>query len=267
MSKDKCQRSYRIDERFLLAVEHEDADNQQNQCAESTVTQCLPTELTGTESSVFEGLDDGCHGVEKHDLVQRRISDITERIDNRCGVHPERNKDAEEIRQITVFGGQRRDNESESQGYALDECYQHREKEDIPVRAQMNTLENKEQIDDDKRTELQRETEHLGYHHRDGRNESREIDLTKQISIGLERIRHRRQALGEILPKANTGEVEHRLRDIISRYAGNAAKHDDIHEHREKRRDEIPPHAEDRLLELNRDITLDKQPDQVALLP
>ena len=85
--------------------------------------------------------------------------------------------------------------------------------------------------------------------------------------IALERTGHRVEALRKILPKADAAEVEHGLRDIISRYAGDAAKHDDIHEHREKRRDEIPPHAENRLLELNRDITLDKQPNQVALLP
>ena len=199
--------------------------------------------------------------------MQGRISDITKRIDDRRSVHPERNEDTEEIRQVAVFGGKRRNNESEAQRQALDHKDEHREEKQIPVRMQRYPAEDKEQIDDNKRTELQRETEHLGYHHRDGRHQSREIDLAKQAGIGLEGIGYRRKTLREILPEADTGEIKDRLRYIVRRYLSNPTEDHDIHKHREERRDEIPAHAKNRLLELNRYITLNKEPDQVALLP
>ena len=55
--------------------------------------------------------------------------------------------------------------------------------------------------------------------------------------------------------------------DVVGRYLSDAPEHDDIHKHREEWRNEIPTHAEDGLLELDRYIALDKQPDEVALAP
>ena len=199
--------------------------------------------------------------------MQRRIRDITERIDDRRSVHPEGDKHAEEVRQIAVFGRERRDDQSETQGEALNQEYEHREKEQVPVGVQIHTFEDKEEIDDDEGRELQRETKHLRDNYRDRRYESREVDLTEEIGVRLEGSGNRSQAFGEVFPKADTTEVEDRLRDVVGRYFCNASEHDDIHEHREQGRDEIPAHAEDSLLELDCYIAFDKQPNQIFLLP
>ena len=114
---------------------------------------------------------------------------------------------------------------------------------------------------------MKRKTEHLGYHHRDRRYQPREIDFSEQSGIALEGIGNGCETFREILPETYTRQIEHRLRDVIRRYSCYPAKDDDIHKHREERRDKIPPHAENRLFELDRDITFDKQPDQVAFLP
>ena len=132
---------------------------------------------------------------------------------------------------------------------------------------QVHAPEDKEQIDDDKSGELERETEEFRHHHRDRRYQAREVNLSEQVRIGLESIRDSREALGEILPEAYTGEVENRLRDIIRRDIGNASEHDHVHHHREQRRDEIPAHTKNGLLVLHRDVTLDEQPDEVAFTP
>lgn len=131
----------------------------------------------------------------------------------------------------------------------------------------MNSLAEEEDIDDDERGELEREAEQLGQYDRDRRDEPREINLSIEACIGLESAGNSRQTLGEILPEAYTTEVEDRLRDVVGRDTCDAAKDDDVHEHREQRRDEIPSHAEDGLLELHRDVSLDKQPDEVLLTP
>ena len=150
-----------VDEELLLAVEHRDADEEQDDRTKGAKAKCSPRELTCAVGSVFEGLDDGCHRVEQHDLMQRRIGHITQGIDDRRSVHPEGDKDAEEVRQVTVFGRERRDDQSETQGEALNQEYEHREKEQVPVGVQVHSFEHKEEINDDEGQELQRETKHL----------------------------------------------------------------------------------------------------------
>lgn len=64
---------YRIYKEFLLAIEHRDADEKQNESAGSTVTESLPTEFSGSVCTILEGLDNGCHRVRQHDGMQGRI--------------------------------------------------------------------------------------------------------------------------------------------------------------------------------------------------
>ena len=72
----------------MLSVKHSDAEEEQEEHEANAVCKGGPGELTGTESAVFEGLDECRHGIELHDGMQRRVSDITQRIDYRRGVHP-----------------------------------------------------------------------------------------------------------------------------------------------------------------------------------
>ena len=97
--------------------------------------------------------------------MQRLVRDITQGIDNRRGVHPERDEDTEEINQVAVFGGQGGDNQSQAQRQALHNENDDGEEEQIPVRAEVHAFEDKEDIDDDKRAQLQREAEEPGDDH------------------------------------------------------------------------------------------------------
>ena len=223
--------------------------------------------IAAAQKTIFERLDDRCHRVEKHDLMQRRISHITQRIHDRRRVHPQRHKHPEEIRQVPVFGCRRGDDQSEAQRQTLHHHHQNGEQQQIPVRVQMHALDDVQHIYEHKRDQLQAKAEHLRDYLRYRRHQTREIDLAEQTRIALERTRSIRQTGREILPQTDTAQVEHRLRDVIRRDTGNTTEHHDVHEHREQRRDEVPPHTEDRLLVLHRDIALDKQPNQVLLLP
>ena len=199
--------------------------------------------------------------------MQRRVRHVTQRIDDRCSIHPKGHEDREEIRQVAVFGGERRDDQPQPESQQLNHHQQHGEKKQVPVGAQMYAFAYEKQIDEHECTELQREAEQLGQHHRRRRHQTREIDLTEQTGIALKRTGHRVEALRKILPKADAAEVEHGLRDIIRRYAGDATENDNVHEHREQRRDEIPAETEDGLLELHRQVAFDEQPNEVLLLP
>ena len=139
---------------FLFAVEHVDAEDEEDEHADETIAQRCPRELSDTVSPVLEGLYQCSHGVQKHDLMQSRVFNITERIDNRRGVHPQRDEDAEEIDQVAVFGSQRRDDKPQAQRQALHDENDDREEQQVPVRAEMHAFEDKEDIDDDKRAQL-----------------------------------------------------------------------------------------------------------------
>ena len=244
-----------------------DAKEEQDGGEADAIRECEPTELAGTVGTIFEGLDERCHRVEEHDTMERRIGDLAERIDDRRSVHPEGDEDTEEIGQVTVFGRQGRDDESESERQDLNGHQHHREEQQIPRRLQAHPFDHKEDIDADESKELQREAEEFRYDLRDRRNESREIDFSEQAGVRLERTGDIRETGGEILPEADTAEVKDRLRNIIGGDAGDTAEDDHIHEHREERRDEIPAHTEDGLLILHGDVALDKQPDEIFLIP
>ena len=254
-------------ERLLLAVKHRDTRDKEHKDDDCRIAERSPRELSRSVSAIFESLDDSRHRVKEHDLMECGVRDITERINDRRCVHPERYEDTEEIGQVTILGSQGRDDESQAQRQTLNHQNQHREQKEVPVRTQVYSFEDKEQIHDHEGTELERETEEFGRHDRYRRHQPREIDLSEEACVRLESIGNRRKTLREILPKADAGEVKDRLRYIIRRNTGNAAKDHDVHEHREKGRDKIPPHTEDSLLKLDGDVTLNEEPNEVFLSP
>ena len=118
-----------------------------------------PREMTCTVGTEFEGLDKGCQRVELHDRSQCSFRYLTKRIDDRRGVHPKGDEDTEEVHQITVLGGKRRDDETQTECYSLQRQHNNGEEKEISVRLQVSTFEDKEQVHEDERSELDRETE------------------------------------------------------------------------------------------------------------
>ena len=184
----------------MFAVEEGDAEEEEDGDDGGTIAEGGPGELSGSVSTELKGLDDRGHGIEEHDTMERGVGDITERIDDRGGVHPEGDKDREEVREVLVLRRERGDDESESECEGLDHEYKHREEEQIGVRTEVHAPEDKEEVDDDEGSQLEREAEELRRHDGDRRDESREIDLPEEGGIGLEGIGDGGEALGEILP-------------------------------------------------------------------
>ena len=91
------------------------------------------------------------------------VSNITQGINNGSGIHPKRDKDSEEVVEVTVFGCKRGDNESESYCNSCQNNNQQGEEQEVDIRVQRHSFEDKEEIDHDKSAELQGEAEELGY--------------------------------------------------------------------------------------------------------
>ena len=75
------------------------------------------------------------------------------------------------------------------------------------------------------------------------------------------------EAVGEVLPADDAGEVEERLGEAVGGDLRDAAEDDHEHDRGEGGLDEEPRRAEDGLLVLGDDVALDEEGEEVAVVP
>ena len=96
---------HRIHERALDFVEDDDAEEEKDAHEGEGVGEGCPGEVALTEGGVFEGLDDGGHGVGKDEGAEGAFGNHAEGIDDGGAVHPELNHEGEKDAEITILGG------------------------------------------------------------------------------------------------------------------------------------------------------------------
>ena len=80
---------HRIHETLLYLVENHCTRHKQDAHKNEAIDKPAPAHKgAATQEAVLEGLDDGSHGIDEHNLMQRRIGDITKRIHDRRRIHP-----------------------------------------------------------------------------------------------------------------------------------------------------------------------------------
>jgi len=120
------------------------------------------------------------------------------------------------------------------------EEHQEGEEDNGPVDMQVGTGVEIVDVNDDEQAQLD---EHLDESGRDAgkrNNQTREIDLTKNSSIGNEYIGGDRETGTEIVPQHDAGEIEQRLRCAIGGNAGKTAEDEHIHDGGEDGLDDKP---------------------------
>ena len=122
-------------------------------------------------------------------------------------------------------------------------------------------------VDDGEEAELDAEPHKAADDVCDRHREAREIDLAEDAGIVHEGVGGLVQAVCEILPHAGARKVEERTGNAVGRDAGDAAEYYHIHYHRQRRLNHEPHWAEDGLLVLGDDVSLDEEGDEVAVLP
>ena len=135
--------------------------------------------------------------------MQCGVGDETEGIDDGCGVHPQGDDGAEKDFEIAVFGGERGDDKSQSQSYTGECGNDDGEEAEVEVGSYVHALQSEDEIDNDKRHQLQREAEEFGNDDRDGRYQSGEIHFAIESGVGGEGVGYGSEAGGEILPEAD----------------------------------------------------------------
>ena len=259
---------YRVNKPALRVVEDDDAEGEENGAECCTIPQRRPGEGADAEDAVLEGLDDRRDGIRQHDHPDLVAGDRAERVDDRRGVHPKLDEEGEQICQITVLGRERTEHEPESEPEPGQQKDQNGRQQDDGVRAD-RCVRNEQvvEIDGEEEQHLDEQPDQIA---RDGgkrNNEPREVNLPEDMGVGAEGRARLVQAVGEILPEADAGEVEEGLGEAIRRDARDAAEDDHVHDRRENRLDEEPERAQDRLLVDRDDVAPDEHREEVAVAP
>ncbi len=256
-----------VHEGALYFIENDHADQEQQGHEEEAVAEGGPGEVALAQGGVAEGLDDGGHRIGEDERAKRALRHHAEGIDDRRGVHPELHDEGEEDGQVAIFGGQRGDQNAESQAQPRDHQDEQRRERERPGDGDLRSAEIEYKKKDQEQPGLDEEAQQVGNHGGDGHDEAGEIDFPEHVLIRDEGVGGLLEAVGEIEPADIAGHVEKDLRDAVRTHLGDAAKDEHVHQDRKDRLDQIPQRPEDGLLVLDDDIAPHKEPYQVAVAP
>ena len=193
---------------------------------------------------------------------------LRQRIHNRRGVHPQLHDEGKQHLQVAVLGGHRRNQNAKTQGQPGHHDDQQGEHQRIPVEVRGRIADDGiDDIDDDKESKLDTESQQIGQHICNGHRQSGKIHLAENVGVGHKGVGGLGEALGEIVPHTGTGQIEQRPRYAIGGDAGDAAEHDHVHDDRQGGLHHEPQWSKDGLLVLGDDITLNEQGDQIPVCP
>ena len=123
------------------------------------------------------------------------------------------------------------------------------------------------EIDAEEKSKLDGETHKIADDIAKRTNQTRKIDLAEDAGIVDESVAGFGQTVGKILPKANTGQIEQRLRQSVGRDLSNTSENDHIHDGRHHGLNQEPKRSEDGLLVLGDDVSFDEEHHKVAVAP
>ena len=134
---------YCVHEALLGAVEEDDSEEHDDDEGEGAIEDAPEVEGAHAEAGIFEGFEDGGEGVDVQEcLVFFRGEG--EGVDDWGGVHQELNTEADEHVEVTVFSGERGDDESPRHSVESNHSYEDREKKNVPRDSNLEVLEQYE---------------------------------------------------------------------------------------------------------------------------
>ncbi len=248
---------YSVHEALLGAVEEEDSEEHHDDESEGAIEHTPGIESADTEAGVLERLKDGGEGV---DIEEQPVllGSKGKGIDDWRGIHQELNTEGDEHVEVTVLGGERRDDESPRHGMEPYHGNEDGKEKKRPRQRHLELARNYEvNIDEDEHKELYAEAYQIAGDARQWYYETREIDLAKDCLVGGKDIAACREALLEVTPHADACHIEKGLGHTIGGDACQSAKDKHIHDSGEQWLDEIPQRTENGLLVLRDDVALD----------
>ena len=220
------------------------------------------------EERVAERLHDGGHGVQRENDTEL-LGHQAQREDDGRRVHPELHQKVHEVREIAVFGRERRQPEAEAEADERGVQDEQRQGQKRQVGVNAGALRRREleiEVEPQKRDKLQAERQQVGHERRERDDETRKIDLGEQPGVRDERGRDGGQGLREVRPGKEVAEVEHLARDAVGWDFGDFAEDDGEHEGGDERLDDEPGRPEHGLLVFGDEVAADHEVEQVAVV-
>ena len=252
----------------MHTVEDNDAHGEKHGAEGRAVRQCTPGERSGAEDAVLEGLKDGRHGIGEHDGPHLVTRDRAEGVDDGRRVHPELDEEAEKVSEVAVLRREGAEEDAEAEAEAGEQDNQDGQQEDVGVGVDRGVGAEKV-VGEDRHEEqhLDGESHEVAGDGGEGDDESREVDLTEEVGVGAEGVAGLVEAVGEVLPEADAGEIEEGLGKTVGGDAGDAAEDDHVHDRGKNGLDEEPEGTEDGLLIDGDDVARHEHPEELPVLP
>lgn len=256
-----------VHEGALHPIKDNDAEKQQHHHKAEAIAERGPTEVSLPQRSEAESLDDRGHRIGLDERAKRALGHHAEGIDDRRGIHPELHDEGEEDGQVAIFGGQRGDQDAESQAQPRDHQDEQRRERERPGDGNVRSAEIEHEIQAQEQPGLDEEAQQVGNHRGDRHHETGEIDFPEHVLIRDEGVGGLLEAVGEIEPADITRHVEENLRDAVRAHLGDAAEDKHVHQDGKDRLDQVPQRPKDRLLILHDNIAPHEEPNQVPVAP
>lgn len=121
--------------------------------------------------------------------------------------------------------------------------------------------------DDEEQPQLNQELDEIADDNRERDNQSGKIHFSENVRVADKRCGCFVEALREIIPQRDTGQIEQRGRNSIGADFGNVAKHDHVDQRGHDGLHKEPNRSQDGLLINGDDVPFNKHVQQVAVFP
>ena len=119
---------YRVHEALLGAIEEDDGEEHDDEEGDGAIEQAPDVEGADAEARIFECLEDRSEGIDVEKCLVL-LRGEGEGVDDWGGVHQELDTETDEHVEVTVFGGERGDDESPRHSVESYHCYEDREEQ------------------------------------------------------------------------------------------------------------------------------------------
>jgi len=258
---------HRVHKGALDFFEHDDPEEQQHGGDGGGNSQAVPRDRAAQVDRA-EGFDDWRHRVE---VQPERVffRNHARGVDHRRGIHGELDPEGDEEGEITVFRGERGNDDAGSEAKEChdpekDGCEQENHR---PIGIHRRAFPREPSEEGEKEQKLDRELDEVGNNDRERRDEARKVDFAENAGVGHEGGGGFCEAGREVVPRRDAGEIKEHRRQAVGGELGQSAEDHREHGRGEQRLDEKPQRTENRLLVNGDEIPPHEHPQQTTIVP
>ena len=250
------------------AAEQHHAQHQRRRGEHQAVHDAKGGDRAGTQRCHAENFDGRGHGVELDQNFQAGAGfQHGQRVDHGGGVHPQLYAEAHGNGEVAVLGGERRHDDADAQAQQHD--LEDDEGDGQQPQREVYAAAGGEEVDPENQVHgrLDEEVDEAGQHLADGHRQARKVHLAEYLRVGDKGVGRVVDAVGEESPHGVAGHVKQETGHAVGGHIGHAAEHHVEDDGGDKRVEDDPRGAQNRLFIQHGEVALDEHHDKVTVLP